>query len=187
MINPTILTIFSLFLFPCGTVFSQDKIHSDTLIVPQSFSAPGALNSTKFDGDLLINETDSIFILSPLLFRTYETLEKSMSNDRVFELKLIQEFRQIILNNQRVSEQLVEILSKSDNLNDEIFNSANNSLELTIQSLTQNNKTLENANNLLDQSINLTESLKRATTLEKIGVGIGGVGIGLLIGVLITN
>lgn len=177
----TFIISFTLLFIKFSVYSQQTKIISSDY--ENSFKSPIII----LKGDTVISNCDTLFIMNKTRYSFYKQLHKQLLYDTLNVCKeIIKSWEKDLQQQKVIYEKLLDNINKNDKLTEEL-------LKETKTEILKTQKTLQNIENGLDQSIKNLEKANRLISHKdkkekfknKVKFGIGilvGIGFGLLIG-----
>ncbi|HLA68535.1 MAG TPA: hypothetical protein VJN65_02440 [Bacteroidota bacterium] len=166
-----------------------------TLGQPKIFSDEGTIQSVLFlAGDLVDIQCDSVFVLNKLTFRRYDSAYRDLRKKGTSISGLMSAYDEIItLQENRLREQTrnyEELRTQFSALTSETRERISDSsarLGSAVTSMENLNRDLIETKKLLGEAKAIIEAEQRGLNLEKLLWGFGGVAVGIVVGVVISN
>lgn len=178
------IIFLNIFILVSGVAYSQIK--SDTLIVDKSYENSYKKPILAKYGTIIINQTDSLYLVNDLRFRYYEKLRMTLKDSLEITLDdIIFKYEKLIKENETAYNNLLENCNQTGLLNQEIITNTETSLDKTIRNIDSTLVSIEKANQSLDKTEKLLKKSKNKQNAGKLTFGIGGIAIGFFIGILL--
>lgn len=141
-----------------------------------------------FMHDTIIVQCDSIYVLNKFQFRDFSTILEGLTNiDYNPYDNLITTYKEQISNCEDAFKNLKINSEKTDKICSDLIDYSLNSIEKSQKNLDYAQKSLDQALKTLDHTNKLLKKERWNSIGQKILIGLGGVGAGILVGTLITN
>jgi len=161
------------------------EITNDTVTVEKCYEETYDIPIIVNNNVVVINNSDSLHLINNLRFRYYEKLRKVL--DDSLELKneyILLQYENLLKGNVRQYNTLLENCDSSSNLFNRFMVETDSALKITSKSLELSEQSLENTMLSLKEAKELLEQERGIQFWDKLTIGIGGVGLGILIGIL---
>jgi hypothetical protein len=176
-----LLTFFILLLIP--NIKAQEK----EFLLPDSFCFSYGAGKPYLKGAVIKVECDTVYLINKLRYKRYEAARKALiksgsnKNYQALEDKYLQALKE----QDQYYRQLLLSYSKSDSLTTQLFSSTKTDLANISNTLSATRKILEDSDKKLEEVEKILKGERRKARKEKLAMGFGGLGIGILIGVLV--
>ncbi len=139
-------------------------------------------------GDTLIIDCDSVYIINKIRYKFYKDMHKATveeSDAPCKDILLVYENR--LKEHEDAYSKILNNCKKTEQVSLDLIDYTQESLMNTQKSLQYTQQTLDYSIQSLDKANKLIKKEKQASKFEKVLIGIGGAGIGILTGVLISQ
>lgn len=139
-------------------------------------------------GDTIIIDCDTIYLVNKGRYAFYKNIhEAALSNKDSVSSKLLNAFELRLFEQQNAYDELLNNSKQSEKITLDLINDTQSSLVNTQKTLDYTQQTLDKSLKSLESANDYIKKEKWNSKGKKILAGVGGVGIGLIIGILITK
>jgi ElaB/YqjD/DUF883 family membrane-anchored ribosome-binding protein len=139
-------------------------------------------------GDTIVITCDSVYLINKIRYKFYKEIHLALQKDNNSECKdLLQAYENRLSEHESTYNKLLINSKKTEKISLDLIDYTQKSLENTQKTLDYTQLTLEQSMKSLDQANELIKKEKWNSKGQKLLVGIGGVGVGILVGVLIMK
>ncbi|WP_143470501.1 hypothetical protein [Labilibaculum filiforme] len=139
-------------------------------------------------GDTLVVACDTMFLINKIRYEFYKKIHQAtLENNSNSCTSLLLAFENRLKDHEASYSQILANSKRSEQISLDIIANTKKSLENTQQSLLANQHSLDEAMVKLERANELIRKEKWNATGQKALTGIAGIGVGILIGVLVTN
>jgi hypothetical protein len=178
-------TVFLGFLLLPHLCFGQPKVFSDA----------ETIQSVLFRaGDLVDIQCDSVYVLNKITFRRYDSAYRDLRRKGSSIASLMTAYDDIIAlqenqikeQNRNYEELRTHFLTLTGETQTKISDSSTR-LDSALQSMENLNRDLVETKRLIGEAKEIIEAERRGLNLEKLLWGFGGVAVGIVVGVIVSN
>lgn len=128
---------------------------------------------------------DSMYMINKLRYKLYQRLHQHISQWGPSCDTLTRSYEQSLQASEEAYRQLLENYGRSDRLAQAMIDSTHASLLQMKQSLEHTENILQSSRQELEKTRHALRKVRRQTFLQRVSLGLGGLGIGLLFGLVI--
>lgn len=149
-----------------------------------SYSAPQPLPP----GTLIQLDCDTAYVINKIRFKKYEAARKFIINSNNKNLKQLEaQYEQALKEQDAYYRELMKSYVKADSISQHLIKDTRSDLVSISNNLKETSKTIDTLNAKLDEVQKLIRKQKWDSIKQKLLVGFGGLGAGILIGVLVAH
>lgn len=178
-------TIFLIFF--TLLMISDSKAQEKQFVLTDSFCVSYGAAKFFLKGSVIKVECDTIYLINKLRYNTYEAARKALiksGNNKNYQA-LEDKYLQSLKEQDQYYKQLLLSYSKSDSVSIQLFSTTKTDLANISNTLSATKKILEDSDKKLKEVQEILENERKKTRNQKLLMGFGGLGIGILIGVLV--
>ena len=182
----SILYMSALILLSAGIAKAQTP--TDTIRIDRSYERSKARPTVAPRHSLIINDSDSLFLVNSIRFHYYEELRSLLSDSTDYAMaEVILKYERVLKENDLQYELLAKQCEEQSAFYDRSLEDIRSSLTLTDNTLQLTQQSLQSASGSLQEANEMIRSSRGRTFWDKLSIAGGGVGLGLLIGVLVAQ
>ena len=174
-----------LFVLVCYTASAQLK--GKTTFIPEKY----ALNKEKAlefqKGDTLIIQCDRVFLINKKRFELYRDLHANILKPRIACQALVERLQQDLEESKKAYDALLINCEKRSKLSDELIQNTISDLSSTHKGLEESQESLKKSIDKLADTEERLSKIKKENFNQKLLTGAAGVGLGILLGVLVSH
>ncbi len=175
------------FFFFLLSLFSYNLMAQNEVVIKSDFSSSFATPNFYLRGMTLKLECDTAYLINTQRMGFYRSLHENIKNNTGLEEKcqeLIKSYEKSLQEDNIRFKALSENCTKSQKISDELVSKTQTTLRQTDATLAKTQQDLKDINLKLNDVDKKLRAAKLNSLKQKILVGAGGVGIGLLLGLL---
>ncbi len=130
---------------------------------------------------------DSMYVINKFRYKLYQQLHRHINSHRNIEGELLGTCEQSLQSSQQAYDQLLAQYKHSDRLTKKLIDGTSLTLKQVNQTLQHTQAALLEAQQQLAHTQGELRRLRRQQRLQKIGIGLGGLGAGLLAGIIVAH
>jgi len=177
------LLFFSVMI--AANLYSQNKTIKS---VPVNYCYSNKSPLMFLNGDTIITECDTIYLVNKGRYSFYKNIhEATLSGKDSVSSKLLNAFELRLFEQQNAYDKLLNNSKQSEKITLNLINDTQSSLVNTQKTLDYSQKKLDESLKSLESANDYIKKEKWNSRGQKVLIGIGGVGIGLIIGSLIIK
>ncbi len=170
-------------IFTVSKSFCQEMDALQVIQIPESYADRLGEPLTVKKDSLYIFKTPDIFLVNKKSFLAIRNVYQSTIDQDKMTKELVEKYTQTLRRNIDLERRLQINFTKSDSLDQIIYQKTQTTLTNTQKALDYTINSLEKATNSLELVEKASKKQRRKTVFEKILIGIAGVGAGVLVGV----
>ncbi|WP_299218717.1 hypothetical protein [uncultured Aquimarina sp.] len=175
--------ILILFILSVCKVFCQEKDSLNIIEIEESYANRLGEPFTVKKDSLYVFRTPDIFLVNKKSFLAIKNVYQSTIDQDRMTKELVEKYTQTLRRNIDLERQLNINFTKSDSLDQIVYQKTQATLSNTHKALDYTINSLDKATNSLELVEKATRRQRRKTVFEKILIGVAGVGAGILLGV----
>ncbi|WP_344930833.1 hypothetical protein [Aquimarina addita] len=172
-----------LFMVSCSTVICQETDSLEIIEIPASYADRTGEPFTVKRDSLYIFRTPDVFLVNKKSFLAIKNVYQTTIQQDKMTKELVEKYSQTLRRNIDLERSLKINFTKSDSLDQIVYNRTQAVLGNTQRALDYTLHSLEKATNSLELIENTSKRERRKTILEKVLIGIAGFGAGVIVGI----
>ena len=175
--------VILLCIFTTSKFFCQEIDSLQLIEIPESYANRSGEPLTVKKDSLYLFRTPDIYLVNKKSFLAIKNVYQSTIDQDRMTKELVEKYTQILHRNIDLERRLHINFTKNDSLDQVLYNKMQSTLSTTQKALDHTVNSLENASNSLAIVEKANRRQRRKTVLEKMLIGVAGIGAGILVGV----
>ncbi len=173
---------FIAFIFIISSIHGQEKDSLDIIEIPESYANRLGKPLLVKKDSLYVFRTPHVYLVNRKSYEALRDFYKAVGKKNDMTNALLENYTATLQRNIELEVELKANLDKNDSLDTAIYQKTETTLTNTQKALDHTIINLEKATNSLDLIEKSVKKQQRKSIFEKILIGIGGVGVGVLVG-----